>query len=118
MIEEGDQEADIDDNVAERVTDEESNSLVIEFKETLTFPVVSKHLVVNFDFKNLDGASFKIFLQTDDYDEIILNYSPTDEFLALTHGEVVFGFGSDSEDGGWLRVTRDVVSDLVTSADR
>ena len=109
VIEDGKRRADIDDQDATRILDDESDSVVIEFKDTLTFPVSSTHVVVNFDFKNLNGASFKIFLQTDNSNEIILHYLPIDDFLVRRHGEVVFGFGS-SED--WFRVTRDVTYDL------
>ena len=81
VIEDGKRRADIDDQDATRILDDESDSVVIEFKDTLTFPVSSTHVVVNFDFKNLNGASFKIFLQTDSSTEIILHYLPIDDLL-------------------------------------
>lgn len=111
VIEDGNRRVDIDNPDAKRILDEESDSMVIEFKNTLTLPVSSTHVVVNFDFKNLNGATFKIFLQTDSSNEIILHYHPIDDFLVRRHGEVVFGFGS-SEDEDWIRVTRDVTNDL------
>ena len=111
VVEDGNIKTDIDDHVAKRILDEDSDSVVIEFRDTLTLPISSTHLVVNFDFKNLNGAYFKIFLQTESYNEIILHYMPVDEFLVRRNGVVVFGFGS-SEDGDWFRVTRDVVNDL------
>ena len=111
VVEDGNRRADIDDQVAKRVHDEESDSMVIEFKDTLRLTISSTHLVVNFDFKNLNGATFKIFLQTDTSNEIILHYHPIDDFLVRRHGGVVFGFGA-SEEEDWIRVTRDVVNDL------
>lgn len=111
IIEDGNRRADIDDQAAKRILDEESDSMVIEFEETLSLPVSSTHVVVNFDFKNLIGANFKIFLQTDSTNEIILHYQPIDDFLVRRHGEVVFGYGS-SQEGDWIRVTRDVPNDL------
>jgi len=111
VIEDGNKRVGIDDQAAKRILDEESDSMVIEFKEMLSLPVSSTHVVVNFDFKNINGATFKIFLQTDSSNEIILHYQPIDDFLVRRHGEVVFGYGS-SEDGDWFRVTRDVANDL------
>jgi len=101
-----------DSDAADRVLDEDSESLVIEFKDTLEFHVNSKHLIVCLDFKNLKEASFKIFVESSQVDDvIILNYAPVDEFLAVVDGEITFGFGSSSSED-WLRVTRDVNNDI------
>ena len=69
-------------------------------------------MIVCFDFKNIDGAGFKIFLNVEDSVEpVVLNYLPVDDFLSVIHGKVVFGFGT-SNTGEWLRITRDVSNDL------
>ena len=90
MIEDEKRRADIDDQDAKRILDDESDSVVIEFKDTLTFPVSSTHVVVNFDFKYLNGASFKIFLQTDSSTEIILHYLPIDDLLVVWTSILLF----------------------------
>ena len=113
VIEDEKKKASLEDSeAADRVLDEDSESLVIEFKDTLEFHVNSKHLIVCLDFKNLKEASFKIFVESSQVDDvIILNYAPVDEFLAVVDGEITFGFGSSSS-GDWLRVTRDVNNDI------
>ena len=69
-------------------------------------------MIVCFDFKNIDGAGFKIFLNVEDSVEpVVLNYLPVDDFLSVIHGKVVFGFGTTNT-GEWLRITRDVSNDL------
>ena len=112
VIEDVNKKVDLNKEVANRVIDEDSRSLVIEFKNTIDFLVNSDHLIVCFDFKNIDGAGFKIFLNVEDSAEpVVLNYLPVDDFLSVVHGKVVFGFGS-SDTGEWLRITRDVSNDL------
>ena len=88
VIEDVNRRVDIDDQVAKRILDAESDSMVIEFKDTLRLSVSSTHVVVNFDFKNLNGATFKIFLQTDTSNDFILHYHPIDDFLVRRHDGV------------------------------
>jgi len=100
------------DDAADRVLDEESKSLVIEFKDTLDFHVSSEYLILCLDFKSINKAAFKIFVETDVKDEtIILNYFPVEEFLSVRNDEIVFGYGSKTS-GEWLRITRDVAVDI------
>lgn len=97
---------------ADRVIDEESHKLVIEFKDTLDIHVNTEHLILCLDFKNLNGAGFKIMVKSDISDEtFLLHYLPLDDFLAIHQNKIIFGFGSDSE-GEWIRFTRDVVVDI------
>eukprot|EP00092_Neocalanus_flemingeri_P004031 GFUD01004338.1.p1 GENE.GFUD01004338.1~~GFUD01004338.1.p1 ORF type:complete len:566 (+),score=104.01 GFUD01004338.1:934-2631(+) len=113
LIEDGDSiKIALENNAADRVIDQESKSLVIEFKDTLDFHVSSEYLILCLDFKSIDEAAFKIFVETDVKDEtIVLNYFPVDEFLSVRNDEIVFGFGSKT-DGEWLRITRDVATDI------
>jgi len=99
---------------ADRVIDQDSKNLVIEFKDTLDVHVSSEYLILCLDFKSISDAAFKIFVQTDVKDEtIILNYFPVDEFLSVRNDEIVFGFGSEHKSSGeWLRITRDVSTDI------
>jgi len=101
-------------DAADRVVDHESNDLVIEFKDTLDIHVDSEYLILCLDFKSIDNAAFKIFVQTDVKDEtIILNYFPVDDFLSVKNDEIVFGFGSEHKGSEeWLRLTRDVYTDV------
>ena len=113
VIEGQDKKARLPENEAFRVIDDQSQSLVIEFKTNLNFNINSdKHqTVLCFDFKNLNGAAgFKIILETEHHDKIVLNFLPVEEFLTVKNGEAVFGFGSSV--GDWMRVTRDVTIDL------
>lgn len=106
-------EDDILDKIdANRVIDEESQSLVIEFKETLDIQVNTKHLIVCLDMKNLANAGFQITVMSESSDErFVLHYLPRDEFLAVPTNKIIFGFGSDSV-GQWIRFTRDVAGDI------
>ena len=97
---------------ADRVIDEESQSLVIEFKETLDLQLNTKLLIVCLDFKNLNGAGFQVKVRSDSTDEtFLLHYLPIDEFLTVQKNKIIFGFGSDST-GEWIRFTRDVAGDI------
>jgi len=113
LIEDGDAiKIALENEAANRVIDEESKSLVIEFKDTLDFHVTSEHLILCLDFKNIENAAFKIFVETDVKDEtIILNFFPVEEYLSVRNDEIVFGFGSTSS-GEWIRITRDVSTDI------
>ena len=106
-------EDDILDKIdANRVIDEESQSLVIEFKETLDIEVNTKHPIVCLDMKNLANAGFQITVMSESSDErFVLHYLPRDEFLAVLNNKIIFGFGSDSV-GQWIRFTRDVAGDI------
>ena len=97
---------------AGRVIDEDSQNLVIEFQDTLDFHVKTKHLIVCLDLKNLNGAGFKITVESESSGEtFILHYLPRDDFLSVERDKIMFGFGSDSV-GEWIRFTRDVVVDI------
>jgi len=113
LIEDGDAiKIALENDAADRVIDQESKSLVIEFRDTLDFHVNSEYLILCLDFKSIEKAAFKIFVETDVKDEtIILNYFPVDEYLSVRNDEIVFGFGSKST-GEWLRITRDVATDI------
>ena len=109
-IEGGGERADLDNTGAARVVDDESQSLVIEFKDKLVFYINSPHLILSFDFKNLVGAGFKIILKVDNRDEVVLNYLPVNEHLTVKNGEAVFGLGTTP--GDWIKITRDIANDL------
>ena len=97
---------------AGRVIDEDSQNLVIEFQDTLDFHVKTKHLIVCLDLKNLNGAGFKITVESESSGEtFILHYLPRDDFLSVEKEKIMIGFGSDSV-GEWIRFTRDVVVDI------
>ena len=97
---------------AGRVIDEDSQNLVIEFQDTLDFHVKTKHLIVCLDLKNLNGAGFKITVESESSGEtFVLHYLPRDDFLSVEKDKIMFGFGSDSV-GEWIRFTRDVVVDI------
>lgn len=97
---------------ADRVIDEESQSLVIEFKDTLDIEVNTRHLIVCLDMKNLADAGFQITVKSLSSDErFLLHYLPRDDFLAVQNNKIMFGFGSDST-GEWIRFTRDVAGDI------
>jgi len=101
-----------DKAAAGRVIDEESQSLVIEFKDTLDIHVNTKHPIVCLDLKNLNGAGFQIIVKSESSDETFqLHYLPLDDFLKVENNKVIFGFGSDST-GEWIRFTRDVTVDI------
>ena len=83
-------------------------------KDTPRLPVFSTHSVVNFDFKSLNGATFKIFLQTDSSNEIILYHHPIKLVTSLLGKRTGLCVDSDpAEDRDLIRMTTDVVNDLA-----
>jgi len=101
-------------NAADRVIDQESKNLVLEFRDTLDVHINSEYLILCLDFKSIDNAAFKIFVKTDVEDEtIVLNYFPVDDFLSVKNDEIIFGFGTEQKTSGeWLRITRDIYTDV------
>jgi len=98
---------------AKQVMDKESNDLVVEFNGVLDIHIESEYLILCLDIKSFDEAAFKVFIQTEMDESIVLNYFPVDEFLSIKNDEIVFGFGTKHKASGeWLRITRDVHNDV------
>ncbi|XP_023326953.1 D-glucuronyl C5-epimerase [Eurytemora carolleeae] len=102
------------EDTAARVRDEDTNSLVIQFKNTLEFALSSPHLVLSLDLKiNSDIKTwFKVQLLAEEEGELFtLLYTQSGIYIQSDGSEFQFGFGNKAS-GRWLRLTRDLFTDL------
>jgi len=102
-----------DDSVA-RITDDDTHSLVIQFKDTLEFDLASTKQVLSLDLK-IDpeggGTGFRILLQLDTGEQFSLSYTQSSSYIQAKENMFIFGFG-EKANNRWLRITRDLFTDL------
>jgi heparosan-N-sulfate-glucuronate 5-epimerase len=104
----------VDASVAKVVWDEETNSNVIMFKDTLEFDLSSHNQVLSLDLK-IDpeggGTGFRILSQLDTGEQFSLSYTQSNKYIQAKENMFIFGFG-EKANNRWLRMTRDLFTDL------
>lgn len=101
------------DKTVAKVRDEETNALVIQFKDNLEFALSSSRLVLSLDLK-IEGnreTGFKVVLETIEKEQFVLRYTQSTSFIQANRNEFRFGFDKRANNR-WHRLTRDLFTDL------
>jgi heparosan-N-sulfate-glucuronate 5-epimerase len=110
----GDYQAEWIGGRVQRVDDDESNNLVVEFSSKVRLNIDSPQLILCLDLKSIDAVSLTIYVNSsEDNTQYKLTYTADSQYLRTDGGEVVFGFGDKTNQ--WLRLTRDVYNDIKKS---
>jgi len=102
-----------DNNAASKVRDEETDSLVIQFKDTLEFDLESSRKVLSLNLK-VDpevGAGVRVLIQVNKQDQFSISYTQSNSFIQAKENMFIFGFG-EKANNRWLRLTRNLHTDL------
>jgi len=100
-------------DAASKVRDEETNSLVIQFKDTLEFDLESSRKVLSMNLKvdSEVGAGVRVLIELNKQEQFSISYTQSNSFIQAKENMFIFGFG-EKANNRWLQLTRNLHTDL------